>query len=684
MSEEVFARAVRLHEAGDFVAAEALYRCVIAADPDNANALYLHGTVLLQLGDPDAARGPLARAAGLAPSHGPIWSNLAVAAEACGDVDGTLSAIEQLLQLEPGNAEARAVAARLRLDLAEERAAAGDVEDALALLQPVRASGALEPGQAALAALSAATILAAAGRLEDARAAAVQATDLAPTVETWLVRAELDLALRQPQLALHAAEAALLESDSVDAGIARATALAALGRMGEARAGFTALARRTDDPVLALRAALTIDPVPADGAAIAVVRADRLVALDRLEADPPALADPESEIQQPMMPFAYHGQDERPVLERYARLLARCCPDLAATPRLGPRRKQLRVAMVSAFFGHHTITKLNRSLIAGLSQRGVEVVLVRWPGPLDGGWHDLARLAHATVTLPQRLDRARAAVVEIDADIVHYPELGMHLPTQLLAMARLGRVQTVGWGHPVTTGLSSLDAMLSVAAMEPDGAAAHYTEPLIGLPGPGVAFARPEIPALPPLDLPSGRRYVCPQSLFKLHPEFDAVLGQLLAADPAAQLILIAGEHASWGDALGARLARVLDAQRVTILPRLDQARFFSLLAAADVMLDVPQWSGGTSTLEALALGTPIVTWPGEFMRGRHTAALLSEAGLKDHIATSADAYVAIAQRLAAAGNRHQIQQAAAGLFDRPEPIDATLAHWQQLLDRQR
>jgi predicted O-linked N-acetylglucosamine transferase (SPINDLY family) len=340
--------------------------------------------------------------------------------------------------------------------------------------------------------------------------------------------------------------------------------------------------------------------------------------------------------------------------------------------------------MVSAFFGHHTITKLNRGLIAGLAARGVEVVLVRWPGPIDGGWHDLARLASATVTLPQRLDRARVSLLEIDADVVHYPELGMHLPTQLLAMARLGRVQTVGWGHPVTTGITSLDAMLSVAAMEPAGAAAHYCEPLVGLPGPGLAFARPDIPALPALDLPAGRRYVCPQSLFKLHPHFDAILGALFAADPAGQLILIAGEDASWAQALLTRLQPVLDPQRVTVLPRLDQARFFSLLAAADVMLDVPQWSGGTSTLEALALGTPIVTLPGAFMRGRHTMALLAEAGLTNHIARDAADYAAIAERLAAGADRDQIRAAAAVLFDRPEPIDATLRHWLDLLDRRR
>ncbi len=36
-----------------------------------------------------------------------------------------------------------------------------------------------------------------------------------------------------------------------------------------------------------------------------------------------------------------------------------------------------------------------------------------------------------------------------------------------------------------------------------------------------------------------------------------------------------------------------------------------------DLFLDSVGWSGCNSTLEALACGLPVVTWPGELMRGR-------------------------------------------------------------------
>ncbi|TAD89939.1 MAG: hypothetical protein EAZ99_08075 [Alphaproteobacteria bacterium] len=674
----------RHHEAGDFASAAPLYQAHLERAPDDIDALYLFGTLLLQIGEVEAAREPLTRAVTLSPNHVPAWSNLAVAAEAMGDADGALSALDQVLRLEPGDGDVRSVATRLRLDLAAERAATGDLGDALEVLAPLRTAGAVDPDGAALGCVAAASLLMQAGHLDAAREAAVAATDLAPGPETWTVRAEIDLARRDPRAALIAAEAAVLEGGGLNAALTRATCLAAVGRASDARAAFQALADSTGDPVLHLRASLSIDPVPADQGEIDHHRSAFAAALARLEADPPVIDDPADAIQQPAMMFAYHGEDERPVVERYAHLLRRCCPLLTEPVPLVPRRARPRVALVSAFLHAHTIGKLTQALVHWLAPR-VELILVRWPGPEDGLWQSLARVAAGTLTLPPRFADARRALAEVQADVIHYPELGMHLPTLLLAHGRLARVQTVGWGHPVTTGLDSLDAMLSVAVMEPAGAEAHYTEPLIGLPGPGVFYPTPVLPADRPgreaLGLPAGRLYVCPQSLFKLHPAFDATLAAVLAEDPKGYLVLIDGEHPSWTTALRQRLAPRLDLSRVILLPRLDQRQFYGLMAAADVLLDVPHWSGGNSTLEALALGTPIVTTPGRFMRGRHTAGFLTLADLPVLASATPTDYATAAHSLATSAARPHWQRHAACLFNREDPAAATLAHWHALLE---
>jgi pyruvyl transferase EpsO len=63
-------------------------------------------------------------------------------------------------------------------------------------------------------------------------------------------------------------------------------------------------------------------------------------------------------------------------------------------------------------------------------------------------------------------------------------------------------------------------------------------------------------------------------------------------------------------------------------------------------MLDTIHFCGFNTSLEAFAVGTPVVTLPGEFQRGRHTLAFYKEMGLLDCVADSPGRYVEIAVRL--------------------------------------
>jgi predicted O-linked N-acetylglucosamine transferase (SPINDLY family) len=105
-------------------------------------------------------------------------------------------------------------------------------------------------------------------------------------------------------------------------------------------------------------------------------------------------------------------------------------------------------------------------------------------------------------------------------------------------------------------------------------------------------------------------------------------------------------------DAFHERMGRAfaafdMDANRYCVmLPPMPRERFLAAAALADVILDTPEWSGGRSTMDCLALDPAIVTIPGRFMRGRHTAAILRRIGCEATIANSLDDYVAIAARL--------------------------------------
>jgi predicted O-linked N-acetylglucosamine transferase (SPINDLY family) len=222
--------------------------------------------------------------------------------------------------------------------------------------------------------------------------------------------------------------------------------------------------------------------------------------------------------------------------------------------------------------------------------------------------------------------------------------------------------------------------------MEPPDAQAHYTERLIGLPGIGVDYAMPAPQARVErreLGLPdSARIYMCAQSLFKIHPEMDDAFASILGDDPQGLLVLFQASARAVTEQLAARIQRALARRgiapraQVKFLPRLPGPQFRAALSVADVVLDTFGWSGGNTTLDALAAGVPVVTTQGRFMRGRQTAAMLEMLGLRELVARDPADFARVAKGLAAdrdlnAGVRQAIAARREVLFDRGEPVAA-------------
>jgi predicted O-linked N-acetylglucosamine transferase (SPINDLY family) len=88
-------------------------------------------------------------------------------------------------------------------------------------------------------------------------------------------------------------------------------------------------------------------------------------------------------------------------------------------------------------------------------------------------------------------------------------------------------------------------------------------------------------------------------------------------------------------------------AERVRWLPALANQDFLQLPTVADVVLDPIHFGGGNSSYEAFAMGVPVVTLPGEYLRSRITRALYAKMEITDLIADSHEQYVALALRLA-------------------------------------
>src|SRR5690606_22166406 len=196
-------------------------------------------------------------------------------------------------------------------------------------------------------------------------------------------------------------------------------------------------------------------------------------------------------------------------------------------------------------------------------------------------------------------------IADCALDIMVYPDIGMDMATFSLAFARLAPVQCVSWGHPLTTGIPTIDYFISWAGAEPDDAAAHYSERLIRLRSFPTCYTRPVFDRRridrARFGLPADcRLYLCLQTLFKFHPAFDPALAAILRADPKALIVLIEGPRRRWRALLTERFCRSMPdvADRICFVPSLTNEDYLALTALGDVVLDPPVFGGGNTTLE--------------------------------------------------------------------------------------
>jgi predicted O-linked N-acetylglucosamine transferase (SPINDLY family) len=200
--------------------------------------------------------------------------------------------------------------------------------------------------------------------------------------------------------------------------------------------------------------------------------------------------------------------------------------------------------------------------------------------------------------------------------------------------------------------MDTIDYFISSEDLETEESEQHYTETLVRLKTLPIYYYRPQQKKLrgrAGYGIPEDRHlYVCPQTLFKFHPAFDELLGNILRADPLGSLILIEPAHPHWQEVLQKRWSRTIPdvVEQVRFIPRLTPEGFLNLCALADVMLDPLHFGGGNTSYEGLAVGTPIVTLPSQFLRGRITCALYKQMGVLDCIAASPEEYVERAVQL--------------------------------------
>lgn len=646
-----------LHDLGELEPARVRFAQAVAGKPDWAAAQIELGRVQLDLGQPQEALKAFQAAVAAEPRHVRAWNNLGIALQALDRLDEAVRAFNYALTLEPSYPLAHFNLARIHHLRNDNKRA---LEHAQHTVQG-------DPRH----------------------------------VDAWLLVGDIHRRNRETAKALQAYSMAV-QADPANAK-ARTVLADLVGEAGgfeNARAEYRRIWQQHPGHLkAALGATLSLPQVYASAAHIEIARAEYAAGLESLhgaaDAQVFSFPRPERDLGQAAWTnfyLAYQGREDRALQERYGaflrRILAPAVPQLLEPRARRAGGDRIRVGFLSHFFFNCTAGRYFASWVTSLDAKRFETIVYYTNEWMADDTRRIAQAAARFRHLPGRPLLTLAKIVAGDAlDVLVYPELGMHPETFTLAGLRLAPVQCAGWGHPNTTGQPEIDWFISPAPMEPADAQRQYSERLALLPGLGTRYAMPRTDSQESradFGLPDERTlYLLPQSLFKIHPDNDELLARVLARDPDGVAVLFASHHEALTQQFAGRLAAAFERHGLDIhertrflAPFMPHPRYLRLNQLCDVMIDTMHWSGGNTSLDALAMGLPVVTQPGPLMRGRQSQAMLHVLGAPELVAPDLDTQVEILVRLGRGRDERRalserLLAARAQLFDRDEPIRA-------------
>jgi len=635
---ESFADSLIHFQAARWIEAVASSERLVTREPGNADAWQLMGLAFCKMSRFDDGVAALERSQVLRPMDAAVSNNVGEALRQAGRLQDAERSMRRALELQPRFAEAAYNLGNVLRDFGRKNEAIASFQDAVEF----------RPNYAK-AHLNLANLLRTEGRLSrSAEHYRMVLTLQSPRVEVLLalsgVFTDLGEHVQAAELALQASR---LEPESDAVCKTLGNLARSHGNDAVAREHLSRLASREPKSLPAkLRIATILPAIPSSRDEIEQHK-------QRLLRDIESLREQDLEIDlatlhsygaEAPMAWAYHGLDMRPLKVAYANLFAAKLEPMPVKP--GTCKPHVGVVVTN---GHEGVyAECLGKLIARLPSDDLDVSVVCSAAGSNILTHLLGESPVKHLVIPDRIDEAAQRLHYANFDLLHYWEVGTDSLNYFLPFLKPARIQSTGWGWPVTSGLPSIDYFLSCDLIESEEAENHYSEKLIRLKTLPTWYAKPPVPSQlrsrAEAGMPtSGAIYLCTQNLRKYHPEFDFVLGELLRRDSTGHVAVVEDSHPSITQQLRERFARGIPdvASRIVFLPRLPRIDYLHIVGNADVMLDTIHYGGGANSLyDAFACGTPVVSLPSPFHRSRYALGAYRKMGFTDLIASSVEDYV--------------------------------------------
>ncbi len=197
-----------------------------------------------------------------------------------------------------------------------------------------------------------------------------------------------------------------------------------------------------------------------------------------------------------------------------------------------------------------------------------------------------------------------------------------------------------------------MDYLITAAALAPPGEEAFVRERIVRLPHTHMCYEPLYAPTVGPLPAKTNGyvTFGCFNNPAKFSEDVLVAFAAVMRGVPASRLKL---RYRSLADqSTRARLLRVLEANgiapaRIEMAGELPREAYLASYNEIDLALDSFPFSGGMTTCDALWMGCPVVTFPGQTFAGRTTAMILSAVGLPELAGQDRAAYETLAIQLA-------------------------------------
>ncbi len=319
----------------------------------------------------------------------------------------------------------------------------------------------------------------------------------------------------------------------------------------------------------------------------------------------------------------------------------------------GEPRDKLRIGYVSPDLYAHAVSFFIRSVFKHQDRERFEVIAYASVAKPDQTTDQLKELVDEWRDIYHLSDYEAARLINQD-NIDILVDLSGHTKRSRVSLFafRPAPIQVTYMGYPGSTGMTEMDYWLTDKVIHPSDTPEPSTEEKYRLDRCWMSYTpEDELPDLIERGSDEPITFGCINHIGKYSEAFIRTIAEILNRMPEAVFLLKSIEFVDSDLRIKVeeRLASLgVDMKRLSLvglsLTRLEHMGTYNKI---DICLDPFPYTGGTSTADALVMGTPVISLAGGSLKERMSASMLTSIDRPDWISESQSGYVDAAVRLA-------------------------------------